>query len=135
MNEFDIYCASKPADVRARLEGAHRLIRGSLPDDVEEGRAHFYLIYHLGSTVVVKLHDDAKGMPTLTFVNGCDLDDPDKLLKGKSLSRTVRIASDRWLDTHRAALVDLLRQSYAIMRERWDGHTVMRVLRPDQPSP
>lgn len=83
----------------------------------------------------IKLHSDAKGVPVLTFVNGSDLDDPAKLLKGKSLSRTVKIASGCWLETHGTALGDLLRQSYAIMQERWDGHTSMRTLGPDQASP
>ena len=135
MDEFDLYCTNRPAELRARLEVVHRFIRNALPADVQEGRAHFYLIYHLGSTTVVKLHSDAKGVPVLTFVNGSDLDDPAKLLKGKSLSRTIKLASDRWLETHGTALGDLLRQSYAIMQERWDGHTTMRTLGPDQPSP
>jgi hypothetical protein len=123
VNEFDLYCHNKSADGRRRLAQVRDLILGNVPQ-VEEGRVHFYLVYHLGSGTVAKLHLDAKEQPNVTFVVGSELADPSKLLKGSSLVRTVKVTSDAYLSKHHDAIADLVRQAFEIT-----------TLRPDQPSP
>ena len=92
MTEFDIFCQNKSPEGQERLRPVREMILDALPE-VQESRVHFYLVYHLGSVAVTKLHLNAKEAPELTFVNGADLDDPANLLKGKSLVRTVKIGS------------------------------------------
>lgn len=139
MTEFDLYCRTKSDEVRRALSPVRDMILSALSEcgapDVLESRVHFYLVYHMGSTTVVKLHPDAKGRPVLSFVNGADLKDEQGLLKGRSLVRTIPVRSDAWLEQKREAIVALLRQSHDIMKGRWDSATQMAVLGPDQPSP
>lgn len=134
MNEFDLYCQNKSAEGRRRLAQVRDLILSCAPQ-VEEGRVHFFLVYHLGGGPVAKVHLDAKEQPNITFSVGSELRDPAKLLKGSSLSRSVKITSDAYLTKHHDAIADLIRQALDIVRERWDGTTTMTTLRPDQPSP
>lgn len=134
LNEFDLYCHNKSTDVRRRLEQVRSLIQACAPE-VAEGRIHFYLVYHLGGGPLVKLHLDTKEQPIMTFPVGSELHDPAKLLKGTSLSRTIKFTSDAYLTKHRDAISDLLTQALTIVKQRWDGSTAMITLRPDQPSP
>ncbi|KIN68671.1 hypothetical protein Z948_2402 [Sulfitobacter donghicola DSW-25 = KCTC 12864 = JCM 14565] len=96
------------------------------------------MVYHIGSVVVVKLHLNAKQQPQLTFLNGSDLIDKKKLLKGKSLSRKVSISSPAYFEKNKDFIRDLVEESLEIMTSRWDGVTQIAErdkLRPDQPSP
>ncbi len=71
----------------------------------------------------------------MTFATGSELNDPGKILKGKSLSRTIKIKSAAYLDKHRAGIADLLTEAYALRKSRDNGSGPPRVLGPDQPSP
>ncbi|NKL15593.1 hypothetical protein GFL78_27280 [Rhizobium leguminosarum bv. viciae] len=102
---------------------------------VSEGRVHFYLVYYFGGGAVAKLHLDAKQQVNITFVTGEDLADPSRLLKGSSTVRTIKITSDVFLKKNRAAIADLVRQSFTLISERCDGSGTFVTLRADQPSP
>lgn len=134
MSEFDIYCQTKSGEDRAKLTPVRDAILHAAPA-VSESRVHFYLVYHLGPITVVKLDLGPGGKPRLSFVNGSELDDPDGLLKGKGMVRTISIPSENWLEDHHAAITDLVAQSFRIMQSRWDGTGALRGLSPDQPSP
>ncbi|MGO7029046.1 DUF1801 domain-containing protein [Rhizobium johnstonii] len=132
--EFDLYCHGKPTDARERLAAVRKLILDAVPQ-VSEGRVHFYLVYYFGGGAVAKLHLDAKQQVNITFVTGEDLADPSRLLKGSSIVRTVKITSDVFLEENRAAIADLVRQSFTLVSERFDGSGTFVTLRADQPSP
>lgn len=137
MTEFDIYCSNKSPEDRERLSPVRELILSIAPN-LSESRVHFYLVYHLGPIPVVKLDIGPKEQPRLSFTNGSELLDTGKLLKGKSLVRTLQITNQSYLDKNESLLRDLLTQSYEIVNSRWDGvsHMLERDrLRPDQPSP
>ena len=70
-----------------------QLILGTV-QKVSEGRVYFYLVYYCGGGVVANLHLDGKQQVNITFATGEDLVDPSKLLKGPSLVRTIKVASD-----------------------------------------
>lgn len=132
--EFDLYCKNKSPEARERIAPVRQLILDAAPD-VSEGRVHFYLVYYFHSGAVAKLHLDAKQQVNITFVTGEDLSDPEKLLKGSSVVRTIKISSDTYLAKHREAIADLVRQSFALIEERSEGPGIFVTLRPDQPSP
>jgi hypothetical protein len=137
MTDFDIYCRNKSPEDRMSLLPIRDLIL-SISPELGEFRAHFYLVYHIGSVVVVKLHLNAKQQPQLTFLNGSDLVDERKLLKGKSLSRQVTISGPAYFEKNKDFIRDLLVQSFELMKSRWDGVSQIAErdkLRPDQPSP
>ncbi|MBX5166787.1 MULTISPECIES: DUF1801 domain-containing protein [unclassified Rhizobium] len=133
-DEFDLYCHGKPVDARERLAPVRKLILDALPD-VSEGRVHFYLVYYFGGGAVAKLHLDAKQQVNITFVTGEDLADPSRLLRGSSIVRTIKITSDAFLEKNRSAIADLLRQSFTLIRQRFDGSGTFVTLRADQSSP
>jgi hypothetical protein len=132
--EFDLYCHGKPQDARERLGTVRQLVLDTVPK-VSEGRVHFYLVYHFGGGAVAKLHLDSRQQVNITLVTGEDLADPSKLLKGTSSLRTIKVTSDAFLEKNRSAIADLLRQSFALISERFDGSGTFVTLRPDQPSP
>ncbi|MCJ9670057.1 MULTISPECIES: DUF1801 domain-containing protein [unclassified Neorhizobium] len=133
-DEFDLYCHGKPLDARERLAPVRQLILDTVPE-VSEGRVHFYLVYYFGGGAVAKLHLDARQQVNITFVTGEDLVDPSKLLKGSSSVRTIKVTSDAFLEKNRPSITDLVRQSFALISERFDGSGTFITLRPDQPSP
>ena len=134
INEFELYCQGKPPEARESLRPVRQLILDAVPS-VSEGRVHFSLVYHFGGGSVAKLHLDAKQQATITFVTGEDLTDPAKLLKGSSSVRTMKVTSAAFLGKHRDAIDDLVRQSFALISERFDGSENVITLRPYQPSP
>jgi|GEM_PF-4044509 len=134
MNEFELYCQNKSDEDTALLAPIRDLIRATIPNTTES-RVHFYLVYHYGPIPVVKLHLGTKGIRNLTFINGSELDDPDTLLKGKSLARMVKIGSNKYFEKNKDGIAALLKQSETLAKDRWDGKSQMTVLRPDQKSP
>ncbi len=134
MNEFELYCRQKSTEDIALLEPVRNFIISELPN-AAESRVHFFLVYHYGPIPVVKLHLTTKGIRTLSFINGSELNDPNKVLKGKNLVRTVKIGSDQYFEKNKDAIADLLKQSEIIVKSRWDGKGQMIVLKPDQFSP
>ncbi|MBW6425697.1 hypothetical protein KX729_30360 [Rhizobium sp. XQZ8] len=134
IDEFELYCQSEPPEARESLGPVRQLILDAVAR-LSEGRVHFYLIYHFGGGAVAKLHLGAKQRVDITFVTGEDLTDPEKLLKGSSSVRTIKVTSAAFLEKHREASNDLERQSFALISERFDGFEHFITLRPDQPSP
>ena len=133
VDEFDLYGRGKPPEARERLAPVRQLKLDTVPE-VSEGRVHFYLVYYLGGGAVAKLHLDARQHVNINFVTGEDLDDPSKLLKGSSSVRTIKVTSDAFLENNRSAIADLVRQSFTLMSERFDGSGTFVTLRPDQQS-
>ncbi|CAH2395488.1 hypothetical protein MES4922_120189 [Mesorhizobium ventifaucium] len=80
VNEFDLFCQNKSDEGRKRLARVRDLILSSAPQ-VEEGRVHFFLVYHLGGGAVAKLHLDAREQPNITFAVGSELTDPSSYLR------------------------------------------------------
>jgi len=132
--EFDLYCHGKPMIARELLAPVRKLILAAVPE-VSEGRVHFYLVYYFGGGSVAKLHLDARQQVNTTLVTGEDLPDPSRLLKGASTNRTIKITSDAFFEKNRAAIADLVRQSFTLISERFDRSGTFVTLRADQTSP
>ncbi len=130
---FNLYCHGKPMMARELLAPVRKLL-AAVPE-VSEGRVHFYLVYYFGGGSVAKLHLDARQQVNTTFVSGEDLPDPSTLLKGASTIRTIKITSDAFLEKNRAAIADLVRQSFTLISERFDRSGTFVTLRADQTSP